>query len=304
MFISFVLVYNNMVTIVEKKSGNKKSYYLHHTLRTKEGYKSLEKYIGDRLPSNIEERKIEFFLEAYEDIFNEIETIRNKQIELKSKLPDSIKRKNELDFSINFTYNTNRIEGSTLSLKDTYNLIDNHIVPEKKPLRDIKETENHQKLFFNLINDNSKVSYSNVLKWHNDIFFNTKPDISGKVRDYQVAIAQSKFLPPSPAEVYSELKAFFRWYNSKKDKYHPVILSALSHMRFVSVHPFGDGNGRISRIIMNVILGDGDYPLYIIDYKDRDGYYNALERAHNVKDDFKFLAWFVRNYRNYIRDRS
>jgi len=290
-----------MVTIVEKKTGNKKAYYLHHTIREGKKYKNLEKYVGNQLPKSIDDLKIEFFVDTYAHIFKEIEKLKAKYNKEVKKLPRSIIEKKNRDFTIKFTYNTNRIEGSTLSLKDTYNLIEENIVPEKKQLRDVKETENHQKLFFNLIKSESKITYVNTLEWHREIFKDTKPDIAGKLRDYQVIISQSKFTPPSPAEVYVETKSFFNWYNSKKEKYHPVILSALSHLNLVTVHPFGDGNGRITRIIMNLVLNNNNYPLYIIDYKDRSRYYNALEKSQTTNNPFKFLAWFVKNYLRYLK---
>jgi Fic family protein len=293
-----------MVVIVENKQGNVISYYLHHTFRDGKNFKSIKKYIGKKIPKDIDNLKIEFFMEVYSKFFKEIELFKDKYQKHLKKIPKSILEKEQKDFSTKFTYNTNRIEGSTLTLKDTANLIEEHIVPEKKLLRDVKETESHYKVFFELMKKEKKITYNNILKWHNDIFKDTKPDMAGKLRDYQVGISQSKFLPPSPVEVYSETKQFFRWFESKKEKYHPLVLSALSHLKFVTVHPFGDGNGRLSRIIMNIVLNNEEYPLYIIDYKDRNGYYNALEKSQVNNNEIKFLTWFVRNYFKFIKSQS
>jgi len=289
-----------MVSIIEKILNNKKIYYLHHTLRTKDGFKNIDKYLGSKLPNNLEEIKINFFKDIYKEKLDQIAKIKLNKAKDYKKLPLSIKNKELTNFSIQFTYNTNKIEGSTLSLKDSYSILEDHITPKKKPLRDIKETEAHQKLFLELFKDKQKINYQNILKWHYKLFKETKNDIAGNIRNYQVGISQSKHKPPLPVELEAELRDFFKWYNKYKDSYHPVILSALIHLRFVEIHPFGDGNGRMSRILMNLVLYNYDYPLFIIDYKNRDSYYNALEKSHTRKDFIPFITWFLNRYLKFI----
>lgn len=84
-----------------------------------------------------------------------------------------------------------------------------------------------------------------------------------------------------------------------KNKLHPVELAAITHLRFVIIHPFGDGNGRISRLIMNFILSRKKYPMLDISYENRNSYYNALERSNTKNDERVFLQWFVKQYINY-----
>ena len=294
-----------MVSIIKKTINNKIVYYLHHTLRIKSSFKSKEKYLGHNIPKNITDLKIDFFKDIYKDKFDIIEKLKSSKNLNYNKQPSSIKTKELINFSINFTYNTNRIEGSTLNLKDSYTLLEEGIVPEKKKLKDIKETEAHQKLFlklFNTINSNNiSITYKNILKWHNELFKDTKPDVAGKIRNYQVGISQSKYVPPYPTELEYELDNFFKWYNNHKSKYHPIILSALVHLKFIAIHPFGDGNGRLSRILMNVILFNNKYPLFIIDYNDRHTYYSSLEKSQVNKDDIPFLTWFLNKYIKFIK---
>jgi len=92
------------------------------------------------------------------------------------------------------------------------------------------------------------------------------------------------------------LKEFFDWYNKNKKKMHPVELAALVHLKFVTVHPFSDGNGRISRLMMNFILHKNGFPMLDILYEKRTSYYNALERAQLKKNGMIFLQWFFRKY--------
>jgi len=92
------------------------------------------------------------------------------------------------------------------------------------------------------------------------------------------------------------LREFFDWYNQNKKKIHPVQLAALAHIKFVSIHPFGDGNGRITRLLMNYVLNNNGYPMLIIDYTQRNSYYTALERSNIKNDESIFTLWFFRRY--------
>ncbi len=103
-------------------------------------------------------------------------------------------------------------------------------------------------------------------------------------------------MPPFPAEIYPLLSEFFKWYNKNKDKRHPVELAALVHIKFVTIHLFTDGNGRLSRLMMNFVLHQYEFPLLNIHYVNRTGYYNALERAQMKKEDNLFVQWLFRRY--------
>jgi Fic family protein len=92
------------------------------------------------------------------------------------------------------------------------------------------------------------------------------------------------------------LTEFFKWYKKNKDGLHPVELAALVHLKLVTIHPFGDGNGRITRLVMNFVLNRKKYPLFDITYENRNSYYNALQRSQVKKDDKIFLQWFVKRY--------
>ncbi len=285
-----------MVTIVKKKIGKKIVYYLRHTLRFKGKYKTVEKYLGHRLPKNLESIMLDFFQEIYKEKYKEI-----GQLNKKGKiLPKSIKEKNLKDFGIRFTYNTNRIEGSTLSLKDTFRVIDDKISPENKPLSDIREAENHFKVFMKML-ETKRINLQTVMVWHYEIFKETKPDIAGKVRNYGVKISKSKFVPPAPVELNALLKNFFRWLDKNMNKYTAIDLAGLAYLKFVTIHPFGDGNGRIARLIINWILYRKNYPMFIIEYKNRSRYYSALEKAQIKNNNFIFLAWFLKNYTKFLR---
>ncbi|MDD4983400.1 MAG: Fic family protein [Candidatus ainarchaeum sp.] len=287
--------------LVTKGIGKGKVYYLHHTRREGKEYKNYDLYLGKVLPGDLEFRKYAFFEEVYADVFKEIVRIKEKIKKEEKNMPLSVEKKNLFQFGIKFTYNTNRIEGSTLSIKDTKDAIEDNILPDRKPISDVIEAKKHQELFLKIIESKEDVSYSSILYWHKFLFTESKGDIAGKVRTYPVWISGSKFNPPGPNEVDFELKDFFKWYEKNKQKLDPIILSSLVHFKFVSVHPFGDGNGRISRLMMNAVLNRFRYPLFIIDYKNRRGYYNALEKSNVENNELHFVAWYLKNYLKYLK---
>ncbi|MCX6767109.1 MAG: Fic family protein [Candidatus Micrarchaeota archaeon] len=284
-----------MVTLVKKEAGGRTVFYVRHNLRVKGGYRSVEKYLGDSLPKDLERVELDFFRGVHEKEYAYLEMARKKLVEAGRKIPATVREKNLRDFGIRFTYNTNRIEGSTLSLRDTFNIIERGTSPENRPLSDVKEAENHYKVFLEML-DAKAMNLQTILRWHHDIFGETKPDVAGKVRRYAVRISGSKFVPPSPAEVEPLLNDFFRWLNKNLVRYDPADLAGLAHLKLVTIHPFGDGNGRLSRLVMNWILWKNNYPLFIIEYKNRDRYYSALEKAQVKNNPFIFLGWFLRNY--------
>jgi len=292
-----------MVSIVKRRKGRGSYYYLRHHVRKDNRQKEI--YLGKAIPDNIEEMKQEFLLEFYrEEWLPILEKIRQDYMKERKRMPKSAIEKEIEIFSIRFTYNTQRIEGSTLTLKETALLLEEGIAPANKPIRDIKEAEAHRKLFFGIINNIRQIDLSleTVLEWHRKLFMETKPDIAGKIREYQVKIGASKFVPPKPQAVKLLLKDFFGWYNDqikqnrKNKKLNPVEVAAHVHFKFVTIHPFVDGNGRISRLMMNYVLYKFGYPMLDIDYNDRRSYYKALERSNIHNNDLIFLQWLMKRY--------
>src|SRR3989344_8120425 len=251
-----------MVQLKKKVIGNKAYYYLEHSYRVNKKIRKKEKYLGKTIPKNLKRQKIEFINEIYKekwfDIFDKIKQNFAKE---QNKTPSSAKEKEIEAFTTHFTYDTNRIEGSKLTLRETADLLERGITPKEKSLRDIKEAEAHKRVFYEMLKYKKDFSLSIILYWHKELFQSTKNDIAGQIRSHGVAISGSKFVPPSPVELNVLLKEFFEWYSKNKDKIHPVELAALVHIKFVTIHPFADGNGRISRLIMNFVLNKNNYPM-------------------------------------------
>jgi Fic family protein len=286
-----------VVTVRTRSVGTRKYFYLQHTIRTSKGVQTRERYLGVRLPTNIEEVKRDFLTEIYKERWYPLlDRVRSNYSKEQRKMPRSALKKQARSFSVRFTYDTTRIEGSKLTFRETADLLERGLSPRAKPLEDIKEVEAHDRVFHEVLGYEKDISLRIILLWHKRLFEETKPDIAGKVRAYQVAISGSRFMPPSPVEVRSLLREFFRWYDRNKSSLHPVELAAAVHLRFVTIHPFADGNGRLSRLLMNFVLQKHGFPLLNIPYENRRSYYNALERSQVKEVDSIFIQWFFKSY--------
>ena len=272
--------------IIRRKKGNKHYFYLQYSIRKGKKVLTNETYLGKNIPKNIEEIKQRLDKEIKKDIYKKLEKIKLNFQKEWQKLPDVIKEKEIDEIAIAFTYNTNAIEGSTITLPDTINIIKNKIAPNK-PLLDIKETEFHYKLFLDILNKKEKITNELLLKWHKEIFGETKNEIAGKYRNYLVRVGS--YIAPDWQDVKHLINSLIAFMNEAK--INPVELTARSHYKFEIIHPFGDGNGRIGRLLMNYILWHNRYPMIIIEKKKRLAYYRALQRGEDV-----FLNYFFKLY--------
>ena len=286
-----------MVSVKKKIINGNTYYYLEQSFRKNGKINKKEKYLGTTLPKNIEKIKEEFQKEFYQETwFNRFDIIKEQFIKEKRNIPLSLEKKQTEQFATTFTYNTNRIEGSTITLRETADLLERGISPSQRPVEDIKETEAHKKVFTDMLAYKKEITLPTVLYWHKQLFQDTKPDTAGKIRQHPVGISGSKFLPPYPIELDFLLRDFFDWYHENKKTLHPVQLAGLAHLKFVTIHPFGDGNGRLSRLLMNYVLHKNGYPMLIIPYSQRKSYYTALERSQLKKDENIFILWFFKRY--------
>src|SRR4030043_218206 len=225
-----------MVTLKKKKVNTHTYYYLEHSFRKEGRVEKKEQYLGTTPPKNIDQIKEEFLREFYQETwFVKFYKIKEQFTREKRKIPQSIKKKEMDQFSIQFTYASNRIEGSTLTLRETALLLEKGITPSKKPLKDVKEAENHRNVFYDMLSYQKEISLATLLHWHTELFGDTQKEIAGKIRTYPIAISGSTFQPPYAIELDLLLTQFFDWYKKNRKRIHPVYLAALVHLRFVSI---------------------------------------------------------------------
>ena len=194
---------------------------------------------------------------------------------------------------LEYTFESNRIEGNTMTLRETDLVINEGLTISGKSMREHLEAINHQEAIAfikDLMQKNTPLHRREVLSIHNLILRGIHPEDAGKYRKVQVMIKGSTYMPPQPYMVAKEMEDFFIWYETNKNKTHPIVLAAEIHERLVTIHPFIDGNGRTSRLVMNLILLQNGYIIANIkgDYESRMQYYQSLETAQtkNNKEDF------------------
>lgn len=264
-------------------------YYLIHSFRKNNNVVTKEKYLGKNVPDDIESVKKHFLRKCMnEHVFLILEKIKNGFRREWNSFPLSVKREMLIDLSIGFTYNTNAIEGSTLTLKDTDELIRRKIAPHK-PLSDVQETLAHSAVFFRVMDVSPEITLKTLLEWHLEIFGATKADIAGKFRDYLVRVGD--YVAPDWQDVGKLMREFVSWCKKNDLIMNPVELAARAHYTFEKIHPFGDGNGRIGRLIIAALLQRHHYPPLVIEYKRRMSYYKALSKTEN-----DFVLYFIRRY--------
>lgn len=264
----------------------KRYYYMQHSYRKGNQVITREKYLGKTPPNDLTRVREHLMKEAKNILYAKLEGIkRNFQDEWK-KIPPSAQQHELAEIAIAFIYNTNRIEGSTITIGETREITRDNLAPHK-PLRDIKETENHYATFLQMLAQKSRISSTIILQWHKDTFGATKPDIAGAYRDYLVRVGP--YLAPDWQDIEELMHELIKFIG--QSTLNPVELVARAHYRFEKLHPFGDGNGRIGRLLINHILWHAGYPMLIIEYKGRKSYYKALERNEDG-----FTRYFMRRY--------
>ncbi|MFM1852727.1 MAG: hypothetical protein RL164_44 [Bacteroidota bacterium] len=220
-----------------------------------------------------------------------------QQWQAQKPLESSQLQKLQSFFNLAYTYESNRIEGNTLSLQETNLVVNEGITIGGKALQEHLEAINHQEaihfieqLVVNLQTFNKSV----LLQLHQLILMGIDTKNAGVFRTVEVRISGSKHLPPSPLLLNDLMDGYFEFYELNKRTMHPVLLAAEMHERLVTIHPFIDGNGRTARLVMNLILLQNGYTLVNIkgNLKNRLKYYQALEQVqlnHEHTEFYKLI---------------
>jgi Fic family protein len=196
-------------------------------------------------------------------------------------------------YRISLTWSSNALEGNTLTENETKILIEDGLTAGGKPLSDSFEVIGHAKAYdymFTLLN-NSKITEDDILMLHKLFYYNIDENNAGRYRNQPVIITGSKYPVAKVEKIQSEMYEFLKWIHDQRQNYHPVEFAAQLHKRFVFIHPFIDGNGRIARLLMNVALIQNGYMLAVIPPVLRHEYVSLLERAH--KNDSAFTEFIA-----------
>jgi len=214
--------------------------------------------------------------------------IRQRLVEKKKRLdelrplPSSLVTRLKKQMAIEYTYNSNAIEGNTLTLHETQLVIEEGLTVAGKTLTETLEAKNHpEALEFieNLAGSKTELTEEAVLQLHKLIMSNITDD-AGQYRTAGVRVTGATFTPPPSIEVKPKMQELLNWLRGNPDEFTPIELAAIFHHRFVQIHPFSEGNGRTARLLMNTQLMKDKYPfIAIIPKLDRPKYLKTLMEA-------------------------
>ncbi len=232
-----------------------------------------------------------------DDLLKEVDTLKAQLDKLRPIPKAQLKNLMEA-FRIEYTYDSNRIEGNTLTLQETALVVDKGLTIGGKSMSEHLEAMNHAEAFdfiLSLAQTKTPVNEYNLLQIHSIVLKSIDKENAGKYRGVQVRISGSSHTPPAPFLVRPQMEDYFRYHEHMADNLHPVLMAADMHEKLVTIHPFIDGNGRTSRLIMNLLIYRSGYPMINIsgDQKSRMAYYKALEdvQARGHSNAFRiFLA--------------
>ena len=192
-------------------------------------------------------------------------------------------------------YTSNAIEGNTLTRKETQLVIEENLTSSSKPLRNYIEAVNHAKAFekiLELISCNSEISEKAILEIHKIILTGLDDMNAGFYRNCRVRISGSNTILPNPLKVPQLMQEFYEWISENLED--EPLTAIIAHLKFVSIHPFTDGNGRTARLLMNAVLLKCGYAPIIVKPTDRKKYLSAIEKYQTKNDEETYTNLMLR----------
>jgi Fic family protein len=212
---------------------------------------------------------------------------KKAQLDALRPLPAAAVHRLNEQLTVEWIYNSNAIEGSTLTLKETQLILETGLTIGGKSLREHFEVINHKEAIDYveaLSSGATPITPFHVPQIHELVLTHVDDDNAGQYRNLPVQITGSAHQPPDSWEVPHLMSEWGDWLNSPALALHPVARAALAHHRLVAVHPFIDGNGRTARLVMNLLLMRDGYPPTIIMRINRRQYYHVLSQADDGND--------------------
>lgn len=199
-------------------------------------------------------------------------------------------------FVVEWTYNSNAIEGNTLTLNETRLVLERGLTVKGKSLREHFEAVNHKEAILyleSIVKPSEPIGEEIIKKMHAIILKGINDAEAGVYRNVRVRILGAVFTPPDPVKLQKLMSELASWINSAQ--VHPVELAGIAHYKLVRIHPFSDGNGRTSRLLMNLILMRNGFPPAVVLNAERKKYYDRLKSADlgDVRPFVNFMAQCV-----------
>jgi Fic family protein len=231
--------------------------------------------------------------EELNKLLQECDTLKARLSGLRP-LPAEALKKIEEAFAIEYTYESNRIEGNTLTLQETELVVNEGVTIAGKSMREHLEAINHAEAI-DYIKDFAKngieISERTIKEIHALVLHGINRENAGRYRSVPVMISGSTHVPPQPYLLEKQMEDFIiKFREMEAEKVHPVLIAAFLHDELVRIHPFIDGNGRTSRLLMNLYLLRNGFTLVALkgNNEEKISYYKALEASHTENNPLDF----------------
>jgi Fic family protein len=247
------------------------------------------------------------------DILQEVDALK-KQIDDMRPLPEDVEGRVMQKLRLDWNYNSNAIEGNKLTYGETAAFLSEGITAKGKPLKDHLDIKGHNEaitFLLDIVKDSRPISEADIRTLHKMILvepYDVKAQTStGAPTTKRISLGEYKTSPnhvktstgelhyyATPEETPAKMQELMHWYYevSNNTSVHPIVIAALFHHKFVAIHPFDDGNGRLSRVLMNLILMQKGFPPVVIKMDDRQNYYSLLRRA-DVGENWPFVEYIT-----------
>ncbi len=311
-----------MAYIEEISTKKKRYYYLAQTVRldqhkfrkirvllgeghlTVEALAKLSASARQQLEEKIQEiKRVETLVKLEPPIITKLEQIKKGYKKLISSVSPLVYQVIERQQFIRFTFNTNAIEGSTITLQETAHILEDGIAPAGKDLREIYEIENTKQAYNFMKKYKGKISSKFIKEIHYNLTHNILGENAGRFRTIQVYMGGSKHTPPRAWEVPEKINSRLAWLQNHHSE-NPVLLATYIHHFFIAIHPFIDGNGRTGRLLLNFMLMKSGFPPICIQKEEKIKYITCLEQARDgeVKPLLLFIIESIEKAYNELAD--
>lgn len=198
-------------------------------------------------------------------------------------------------YRIGLTWSSNAIEGNTLTISETKVVLEDGLTVGGRPLRDLYETVGHGKAYnfmFTLIRKR-RISSADIKTMHRLFYKEIDEDNAGAWRKAPVVVSGTNYVFPYPHELEERMAKLDTWIANEREKHHPVTFAGLLHLKFVTIHPFIDGNGRVARLIMNLALIQDGYQLAVVPPVLRAEYNGAIRQYQSKGKSTSFVNFIA-----------
>lgn len=300
-----------MVYIIKKRIGEELYYYLNHSVRVDDKVKTLSYYLGkgpfsqSEIESLVKEKSQMILLEAeFFKVFSKRSDY--KEHHLPSSFINILERLKEINrimapfnksyfekfeenLQLRYVHGSTAIEGNTMSLRDAQLILEED-TPAGNTLREMHEVLNYKELFKFIRSYRGDINLKFILKIHEALMKNIDDENAGTLRNIDISISGTDYDPTPFPLLEDEINNMVDWYNEKKTQMFPIELASNIHQKFVEIHPFIDGNGRVSRELLNFILIKNNFPRLVIPF-DRRGVYLRCIDIGNSGDIVPFIIF-------------